>query len=150
HAILRRPLYRGEIVYNRTQKVMKAGTRLQRKRPESEWHRLSAPDLRIVGEDVWEAVRRRLDSNRSAYPRRSDGQLLGRTVDPDGSFKYLLSGLGFCSICGGSFIAMTRSHGRTRANFYGCGYYQKRGSTICTNSLVIQMDRLDQAVLDTV
>jgi DNA invertase Pin-like site-specific DNA recombinase len=69
--ILLRPLYRGEIVYNRTQKISKAGTKMQRKRPESDWHRLNVPDLRVIAEDLWEAVRRRFERNHAAYPRRA-------------------------------------------------------------------------------
>src|SRR5262249_22736652 len=41
-----------------------------------------------------------------------------------------------------------RSHGPTRAKFYGCAYHHKRGRTICANGLQIRQERLDQAVLD--
>jgi Recombinase zinc beta ribbon domain len=63
---------------------------------------------------------------------------------------YLLSGLGQCARCGGTFIAMTRNHGSKRANFYGCGYNYKRGTTVCSNSLLIRQDILDQAVLSAI
>src|SRR3989442_1405068 len=41
--MLYRPLYRGEVVWNRSQKIVKAGTKKQRKRPEAEWLRKPAP-----------------------------------------------------------------------------------------------------------
>jgi DNA invertase Pin-like site-specific DNA recombinase len=54
--ILHRELYRGVVVWNRSQKVMRAGTRRQRRRPEAEWLRLVAPDLRIIADDLWTQV----------------------------------------------------------------------------------------------
>jgi DNA invertase Pin-like site-specific DNA recombinase len=41
--ILHRELYRGVVLWNRTQKVTRGGTRRQRRRPETDWLRLSAP-----------------------------------------------------------------------------------------------------------
>jgi hypothetical protein len=40
-----------------------------------------------------------------------------------------------------------RGHGRRRVGFYGCLAYQKRGTTVCANNLVVRMDRIDEAVL---
>src|SRR5438093_1612124 len=48
--MLHRPLYRGEVVWNRSQKIVKGGTKKQRQREASEWITLPAPELRIVGE----------------------------------------------------------------------------------------------------
>jgi site-specific DNA recombinase len=54
--MLYRELYRGVIVWNRKQKITRGGTKKLRKRPESEWLRLEAPELQIVPPDLWEAV----------------------------------------------------------------------------------------------
>jgi hypothetical protein len=51
--VLRRPLYRGEIVWNRSRKRDSWGQQHQRSRPEAEWLRIPAPDLRIVTEAAW-------------------------------------------------------------------------------------------------
>ena len=48
------------------------GTKKQRKRDESEWIRIEAPELRIVSEDLWQRVKRR-----STLGRRSSR--VGRT-----------------------------------------------------------------------
>ncbi len=40
---------------------------------------------------------------------------------------------GRCALRGGTFIAMTRPHGRGCAHFYGCAY-PPRGATICPNT----------------
>lgn len=51
-AILFRPLYRGVIVWNKTQAILRGGTKTSRRRPESEWETVDAPDLRIVPQDL--------------------------------------------------------------------------------------------------
>jgi site-specific DNA recombinase len=61
---------------------------------------------------------------------------------------YLLSGIAECAECGGSLVAMTRSHGRQRMPFYGCLRYHKRGVHACQNGLQIRQAVLDRAVLD--
>ena len=46
--IIRRELYTGVVVWNRSQKITRRGTKAQRVRPEAEWMRREAPELRIV------------------------------------------------------------------------------------------------------
>jgi site-specific DNA recombinase len=106
--MLYRPLYRGELVWNRSQRISRGGTKKQRRRPEAEWLRLDAPTLRIVPEDLWQVVQRRLHENQQVYPRRRDGGLLGRVPQPDPAAPYLLSGMGRCALCRGTLMAMTR------------------------------------------
>src|SRR5439155_24821908 len=67
--MLHRSLYRGEIVWNRSQKVIKAGTKKKRRRPASEWMTMAAPDLRIVSEDLWQRVKARLEQRAASFPR---------------------------------------------------------------------------------
>src|SRR2546427_6760919 len=57
--MLYRSLYRGEIVWNRSQKIVKGGTKKQRKRDESEWLRFPAPALRVVPDDLCQRVNAR-------------------------------------------------------------------------------------------
>src|SRR5499425_3089118 len=72
--ILRRDLYRGRLVWNRSQKITRQGTKAQRQRPVSEWLSREAPDLRIVSEALWEAVERR----RQRAATTCNGQRRGR------------------------------------------------------------------------
>jgi site-specific DNA recombinase len=144
--ILHLELYRGVIVWNRSQKIMRGGTRRQRRRPPSEWLRLPAEELRIVSDTLWEAAHRRLAGTRSTF-RPTPGRPPGRL---DLTSPYLLSGLGRCTLCGGSLIAMSRHHGRRRGFFYGCAYNSKRGPRICTNNLHMPQAMLEKAVIDAV
>ncbi len=60
-AMLKRELYRGEHVWNRTRFVKVPGTnkRRSRSRPANEWKRQPMPELAIVSADLWNAVQNR-------------------------------------------------------------------------------------------
>jgi DNA invertase Pin-like site-specific DNA recombinase len=149
--ILRRELYHGVMVWNRTRKVHRGGTRRQSKRPPSEWLRLPAPALRIMPEALWQAVEARLRQTGESYVRHArTGRLGGRRSGGDFESPYLLSGLGQCGVCGGSLVAMTRGHGRHRARFYGCVYHHKRGAAVCSNAVQIRQEILDGALLGAI
>jgi len=96
--MLYRPLYRGEVVWNRSQKIVKGGTKKQRKREQSEWLTIPAPELRIVSDEVWQRVRARLDDRAVAFPRVGR-KLKGRSRHRDES-AYLLVGFVRCATCG--------------------------------------------------
>ena len=144
--ILHRDLYRGVILWNRSQKIVRRGTKARRQRPASEWLRLPAPELQIVSDELWEAAHRRLAGTRNTF-RPPAGHPRARL---DLASPYLLSGLGRCALCGGSLIAMSRHHGRRRGFFYGCAYNSKRGPTVCRNHLHMPQEALERAVLDAV
>ena len=144
--ILRRPLYRGEIVWNRIQKRDQWGIKRYLERAEGEWLRVEAADLRIVSEDLWQAAHRRIDTTRALYATG------GRATDRPDQEKYLLSGLATCATCCGSLVAFTRDYKRAgqRGRFYGCNYNHKRGAKVCANRLLIRQERLDRVVLDAI
>ena len=150
--MLYRELYRGVVVWNKSQKTVRGGTRGQRRRPMEEWLRVEAPDLRIVPEDVWLKAHGRLDRVRLALPRSlQGGRLIGRPSYLDGDSPYLLTGFARCSVCGGAIGSIPRAHGtgtaRQRVDYYGCFTNHRRGGAICTNKAHIQQDVLDRAVL---
>ena len=144
--VLYRPLYRGEIVWNQSQKRDRWGRTRQHARPEDEWLRIKAPQLRIVPSKLWNAAHERLKGARKIYLRGTAGQLWGRPTDGVES-KYLLTGLARCGVCGGSLVVRSRSHGGRRAFFYGCTSYHHRGRTVCTNTLEMPLAEADEAVL---
>ena len=147
--VLYRPLYRGEIVWNKTKKRDAWGRTKQQQRPEAEWLRIEAPELRIVDETVWTAAHGRLARARQTYLRGTNGRLWGRPVGGVES-KYLLTGLARCGVCGGGLYVKSRSHRYHRAYFYGCTAYHKRGSTVCPNGGEIPMTRADDVVFEAV
>ena len=76
-AVLYRELYRGVIVWNKTQKRDSWGRVKQTARPEEEWLRIPAPNLRIVSDKLWEAAHARLEQTRGGLPPLDQGEALG-------------------------------------------------------------------------
>jgi len=104
--------------------------------------------LRIVSETAWQAAHAHLSGIRAHLLKVSDGRIGARARDIDS--RYLLSGFARCAVCGGSLGVLSRSHGGTRAYFYGCIAYHKRGTVVCGNALQVPIERVDDAVLGTI
>jgi site-specific DNA recombinase len=147
--LLYRTLYRGEITWNRSRKRNPWGQVQRQERPQAEWFSISAPELRIISDKLWQQVHERLDQQRTAYLRGTNGQLWGRPARGVES-KYLLPGLARCGGCGGSMYVKSRQHGKKRACFYGCTSFHLRGSSVCSNSLEVPMPASDLAVLKAI
>ena len=146
--ILRRDLYQGVVQWNRTQVIQRGGTRKQRIRPESEWLRLDAPELRIVSQVLWEQVEERREQRSRLYLRGDDGRLLSQPTGEDRRSSYLLTSIAKCVVCGGSLVAIKRTAKRKYIRtVYTCAYHHKRGNAICTNNVEIRQDILDSAIL---
>ena len=135
--ILHRPLYKGEIVWNQHQKIVRGGTKKRRQREEKDWIRLDAPELRIITPDLWNTVQARLLKKKGK----------GRSVFRDQDSKYLLTGMARCAHCGGPMTIVGQDYHQRKGRFYGCSYYKTRGSSICKNSLLVEQKFLDQIVL---
>jgi site-specific DNA recombinase len=147
--ILFRDLYRGVVVWNRTQKRDRWGQHRQTARPDSEWLQREAPELRIVSDELWTRVHTRIGGIRTHLAAVTGGRLGARARDIES--RYLLPGFARCTVCGGGLCVMTRSHGRPgeRVGFYGCLAHHKRGGAVCANGLTIRMERVNEAVLGT-
>lgn len=135
--VLRRPLYRAEIVWGQTRKRTPHGTVRQRPRPENEWIRIPAPDLRVVDDATWFAAQARfrtLASPALAGPKHA---------------KYLLVGLMRCT-CGSGFEVLSWKSGRGRKYQYGCAAHRRKGASICANNLRMPLAVAEDAVLRSV
>ncbi|MBX3305636.1 MAG: recombinase family protein [Nitrospira sp.] len=138
--MLYRPLYRGQIVWNALEKIVRGGTKKRRRRDEKDWIRVDAPHLCIIDPVLWEAVQARLASNHTGTgPRLRDVET-----------PYLLTGLCRCDTCKGP-ITMSgpgspKSH-RRRGKFYTCSYHLRRGSSVCRNATMAPQEGLEKAVL---
>lgn len=139
-AIVLRPLYRGEVVYNTTRKKDPWGQRKTSDRPEHEWIRSHAEALRIVSDDLWHRAQARLAGIRTQLGTSRGGSRSAAVRRRDIDSSYLLSGFARCAVCGGAFCVMNHT-------MYGCMAHHKRGSRVCANGLRLPMDRVDGAVL---
>ena len=68
-AVLRRPLYAGESVWNQSRKRDRWGRQRQHARPESEWMRVEVPALQIVSGDLWQRAHAELVRRVAQYDR---------------------------------------------------------------------------------
>jgi hypothetical protein len=139
-AVLRRRLYAGEVVWNRSRKRDRWGRQRQHARPETEWLHVSARALQVIPTDLWHRVQAQLEARaRSvAHGDRSSW-----------ASPYLLSGFARCAMCGGGFASHSREHGKHRVHFYGCTSHWARGKSVCANGLIGRMDMIDAEVLAT-
>jgi len=140
HVLLNRR-YSGTTVWNTRRKVRAPGTgkRVFRPRPESEWVVSDTPHLRIVSDELFKAVQRRFRTVKQLFGRNGGGLSVGPK-------RYLFSGLLKCAKCGGS-IALVCGRGRHGADRYGCALNHQRGNAVCTNSLLVRRDELEESLL---
>jgi site-specific DNA recombinase len=138
-AMLKRELYKGEIVWNRSKFLKVPGTnkRQSRPRPESERKRFSAPELTVVSQDLWNRVQSRFKSAGGLKGQRKPGLLPRFLTSP-----YLFSGLLKCGSCGSNLIITS---GGGKKPKYVCSGYFNRG--ICSNKLYIRQDEVEERLL---
>jgi len=110
--ILNNALYIGRYIWNRSQwlKDPDSGRRTRVDRPQAEWRIEARPELRIVDDALWHAVRARL-----AAPPAGSGPKRGAPA------KTLFGGLMACAHCGGAVVAVDSLS-------YGCAARKDRGT----------------------
>ncbi|KAB2705929.1 recombinase family protein [Brucella intermedia] len=141
--ILNNELYIGRLIWNRLRylKDPSTGKRVSRLNPESEWIVKGVPDLRIVDDALWQAVKARQAATSAKYANVAEGirkhhkkNRLNGTHRP----KTLLSGLVFCGCCGGPYSI----RGSDR---FACSTHGTKGT--CSNSRTIPREELERRVL---
>jgi site-specific DNA recombinase len=138
------------VVWNKTQRVDRGGTKKKRVRDEKEWLHVDAAELRIVSDELWQRVHARLETNKQAYARSARGHIVGRPAPSDFDSHYLLGGFLTCAICRGSLIPTTRSGRGGKKTYYRCSSNWKRGVSVCDNATSVPTDALDAAILHAV
>jgi site-specific DNA recombinase len=142
HAMLRRELYVGRLIWNRSKFVKSPGTnkRVRRARPRHEWKILNRPELRIISDELWDSVQSRLAFTKRVYSRQGRDGLFNRSA----SSKYLFSGVIKCAVCGGNLV-ITSGRSRRGHRRYGCSNHFYRGT--CRNGLQIRREWLEERLL---
>src|ERR671919_1666158 len=131
--ILNNELYVGRLIWNRLRYVKNpdTGKRISRLNPKAEWITKEIPSLRIVSDELWNAVKDRQSATRRTITRAGN---IGFARRP----QYLFSGLSKCGICGAGFIMA----GRNRLACFGA---REKGT--CDNHLTIRRDEVEARVL---
>jgi site-specific DNA recombinase len=138
--MLRRKIYIGKEVWNKSKFIKRPGTnkRIARPRPASEWKTKELPELQIVPTELWNRVKARQNRLNELYA--DNGQKPVSRAYPS---TYLLSGFLKCGICGENMIIVSGAGPSAR---YGCRKYSSRRA--CENRLTIRHDDLERVLLD--
>jgi site-specific DNA recombinase len=135
--ILNNELYVGRLVWNRQKFVKDPATGRRRSRRNSPERLVieEVPDLRIVDDELWDAVKRRQTSI-----RESEGVSKARTSRFwERRAQHLLSGLVHCGACGSRMAAVGR-------DYLACS--AARGQGTCSNRKGVRRAPLEELILD--
>ncbi len=136
--ILNNERYIGRIVWGRTKWRRGAADSLKRTVIQLATPLQSYQDerLRIVPQDLWDAVRQRQASvMRSSSAIRNS--LKSKSGRPPG---HLISGLVTCGVCKGNYVIVN-------AREYGCATHKEGGPAACSNSIRLKRKELQDEVL---
>ncbi len=152
--ILNNELYVGRLVWNRLHYVKDpvTGRRVSRPNPPEKIITTNVPDLRIVDDDLWQAVKaRQVDARKRAFPVQgvasANGDMAADGRNSSGNRagfwsnrrpRHLLTGLMRCGVCGGSYTKLN-------THLFGCATARNKGT--CDNRLNIRVDTVDEIVL---
>ena len=134
--ILNNELYIGRLVWNRLRYLKEPSTGRRRSKPNPADALIikDVPHLRIVPQDLWDAVKaRQRQMSRETRPDRKQGFWAHQRP------RFLLSGLMKCGLCGASYT----KHGLNR---FACAGARDRGT--CTNHLTVRGDEVESTILE--
>jgi hypothetical protein len=141
--LLNNPLYKGEVIWNRTrwEKDPETGRKRRFLRDEREWIRQKAEHLRIVDDALWARVKARQQTiHRASAAIRSALHANARTGRRP---KYLFSGLLVCGRCGRKFVIVDPTR-------YGCSGWRYRGESVCDNTIMASRQVVESVLLKTI
>ncbi len=133
--ILNNELYIGRQVWNRLTYVKdpETGKRISRLNPEADWVITNVPELRIIDQELWEAVRSRQGAMKV---KNTDTPVWDRRRP-----KTLLSGLMTCGACEGGFAKVSQTQ-------FGCSTARNKGKAVCSNMATIGQAELETLILN--
>ena len=144
--ILNNELYIGKRVWNRLRysKHPTTDKRVSRLRNPAEWRRHDAPGLRIVDDELWQAVKARQDRQTKERAEKPATDRNGLSASQSlRRRRYLLSGLLACGKCGGSLTIA----GSGRRKRYYCANAKEKGPAVCAGMPGLLQDVGEQTVL---
>ncbi|MFH1892853.1 MAG: recombinase family protein, partial [Candidatus Zixiibacteriota bacterium] len=133
-SMLRQEKYTGDWTWNKTKWFKKniTGKRLKIDNPPDKWIVHKDESLRIVPQQLWNAVHGESNPRNAPKPSRSR----------PANGKYPLSGLLVCAECGSSYIITSSSS----YSAYICNGYWSRGTTVCACNHRIRRQAVEDAV----
>lgn len=142
--ILHNETYAGRVSWGRRKWTRDPETRKRRYQRRTDGVlTMEQPELKIVDDELWQAVQKRLAAVREKYVGTAGMRPGGSTTPRAGrTTKYPFSGLLFCSCCDTPMVICGGSPHR----LYRCGDVSKRG--ICKNKQPVQERHVRRALLE--
>ncbi len=133
--ILTNEAYVGRWSFKRKEWLKRPGTnnRVYRARERQDVLALERPDLRIISDELWNAVQARRQAVATLYTANDDGTPKGKASGVGGVY-FPFSGLLVCALCGAPMIIA----GGSTKKYYRCGDYMKRRT--CANRTSLRED----------
>jgi site-specific DNA recombinase len=148
--LIRNETYIGKAIWNRSQWIKNPDTGKRRRilRPRNEWTVVELPELRIVPDDLWRAVRLQIKEQQA----KTEAVLHGRTEAGGkgnandraryaGKPKHLLTGILKCAVCGANYITIN-------AYQIGCSTNRNRGPAACANDVRIPRRVVEERIIN--
>jgi site-specific DNA recombinase len=134
--LLNNTLYIGRLEWNRTAYVKnpQTGKKVARVNKQDAREIVEVPELRIIGDDLWQKVKARQQEARIEMGKDRSGNVLNHAHRR----KFLLSELLVCGVCGGGYTI-------TGKDRYGCATRRAKGT--CGNDKTITRQRIESRVL---
>ena len=139
--MMRREIYVGRVIWNKSKWLKKPGTnkRVRRARPESDWKIIERPDLRIITDECWAAVQQKIAYTMEKYSNGAWKGLANRIQ----TSPYMLSGFLKCNDCGAHLVIVSGRGGKWAR--YGCTQHWNCGA--CKNDLTIRRSDVESEFL---
>jgi site-specific DNA recombinase len=128
--MLRNRTYIGEVIWNKTawSKDPETGKRIKSYRPTSEWVTRTDESLRIIDDETWAKMRRRISTSRRPVGKPA---------------RTMFGGLLRCPRCAGPMVAINSER-------YGCSRHNNSGPAVCSYTPTFLRSRLDARLLTEV
>jgi DNA invertase Pin-like site-specific DNA recombinase len=135
--LINNELYVGRRIWNRSKWIKNpdTGRRVQRLNKLADWTVHDVPHLRIIDEELWQAVKRR----QGEVVRPRTDRYTTNPLNDQHRPRFLLSGLLTCGTCGGGYTIRAKDR-------YGCATRGRQGT--CSNAHTITRQELERRVLD--
>lgn len=139
-SILDNPGYCGKMIWKRSRWEKDPDTNIAKRfaRGPSEWIMVEKPELRIIDQKTFDAVRARRAELKAKNEEIQQAQ--GKTARFSPPHKYLFSSLLVCGVCGANYVVKDPTR-------YGCGGHRDGGKHLCDNALRVPRRLLEEKLL---
>ena len=139
--ILNNDQYRGVVIWNRSRWIRSAQDSKKRRmvmNPRSEWVERTDESLRIITDELWQAVKARQRSRQATIGVRVKAGLSRRAAAAGRAPVHLFSGMLVCAECGARFTLVNRRS-------YGCASYVN--GRACSNGRTVRREIVEDRLL---